>query len=225
MSEGAPARGEPAGPIRVVLCDDHEMFLEGMAATLRSAGVDVVATARDGRTVLELEERLRPDVIVLDLDLGAGMSGWEVLERRRRRGTDHSRVVIASGLAADSDVQGAVDDGASGYVLKAANTRELVLAIRRAARGLVYFSPDVQHVLVGDGGSGASGAGRATEREAKVLRMVGRGDTDQEIAGQLNVSRTTVRRALDELCAKLGIGGGSCRRHTLIKRAIERGWL
>lgn len=210
--------------IRVVLCDDHEMFLEGLEAILRGAAdIEVVGVARDGESALGLERELEPDVLVLDLHLGGGMSGWDVLERRKRRGGGPGRVLIASGLAADSDVQGAVDDGASGYVLKAANSKELVLAIRRLAGGEVYFSPDVQRALL-PGLSNRSG-GKPTQREARVLRMIGSGATDEQIAERLNISRTTVRRALDGLYEKLGTDEGRRKREALVLKAIERGWL
>jgi DNA-binding NarL/FixJ family response regulator len=132
--------------------------------------------------------------------------------------SDYSKVVIASGLAADSDLHGAIDDGANGYVLKAANTGELVLAIQPVAEGLAYFSPDVQHVFL-------AGGAKPTEREYKVLRLAYDGLTDLEIARRLSISRTTERRALDALYDKLGIGEGSRKRATLFKHAAERGWL
>ena len=210
-------RGEAGdGPIRVLLCDDHEMFREGIAGRLSYlSDVEVVGEASDGAGAVELARTLRPDVVVMDLEM-PGMGGFEAIARIRAENKE-ARVLVLTGHDSDADVLGALEEGAAGYVVKDSPSAELFKAIRQVASGLPHVSPDVASRLVLLRQSEPPAA--LTDREARILRMVAEGKTSREIARSVRLAERTVKHHLELICDKLGAEN---RSHA-VALAIQRG--
>jgi len=191
---------------RVLLADDHEIFVEGLRSLLnKEPQLEVVGAVTDGsqavRQVLELE----PDVVIMDLSM-PDMSGIEATQLIK---TERPEVKILC-LSMHSDkgfVMGALDAGASGYVLKDGAKRELLEAIRAVTADQVYLSPCVARMVVEAAKSnGATPAlGLLTERERQVLKLLAQGSTSKAIADRLHLSVKTVGTHRNHIMEKLNI--------------------
>ncbi|MBK5256721.1 MAG: response regulator transcription factor, partial [Vicinamibacteria bacterium] len=143
--------------IRLVICDDHPLFREGLQAILRDqAGFEVVGEAKDGIEAVDVTRRLRPDVVLMDIDMPE-LTGLEAT-RRLVDGGSPSRVLILSLYDDEELIASCLDAGASGYVLKDGPTSQLLFAIESVHRGERYMSPRALSVVVERGRDG----GRAT---------------------------------------------------------------
>ncbi len=193
------------GAISVLLAEDHVMMRQGLVAMLRGAAdLEVVAEAGDGEEALARIEALRPRVAVLDVAM-PGMTGIEVARKVRDLGLA-TAVVLLSMHRESEFVRAGLDAGASGYVLKTAETSELVEAIRVAAQGDVYLSPQVTPATaLGARAAPAAGAPALTPRERDVLRLLARGLSTKEIAWALGIGVRTVDTHRADLMDKLGI--------------------
>lgn len=191
--------------IRVVLVEDHLMVREGLVALLRDVpDVTVVGEAGDADQAVALTETLRPDVVVMDVGL-PGPSGIEAT-RRVLRARPEAAVVVLSMRDDAVTVDRALRAGARGYVLKGRGVASLCDAIRSAARGEVWLSPEVSElVLQGYLGGGAPEGDALSEREREVLRLVGQGLTSAEIAERLGLRAKTVQNYRTQIMDKLGI--------------------
>ena len=195
--------------IRVLLADDHSMMREGLRFILeRAADVEVVGEAENGRTVLEMADRLKPDVVVMDI----GMADLNGVEATRRLRAGHPKIKVI-GLSMYSDkryVLGMLEAGASGYVFKGAAGTELVRAIEAAGRGRKYLSSQITDVVVDSyverqfpaGNTAYSALGN---REREVLQLLAEGKTSKEIASRLNISPATVETHRRNIMKKLDI--------------------
>jgi DNA-binding NarL/FixJ family response regulator len=194
--------------IRVAIIDDHPVFLHGMADVIEgSAGLELVLAAS---SVEDFDQRLddRPDVVVLDLQL-PGLSGAAGVGHLRKPGF---KILVMSAAENEGAVVDAIGAGASGYLTKVATPDEIVRAVNIVATGGTYVSATLAGYLLKD-------RIKLTPREREILRLVARGETDQDIADQLFVSISTVRGHLDRIGAKTG----HRRRPDLTRLAIERG--
>jgi DNA-binding NarL/FixJ family response regulator len=197
----------PAAPIRVLLADDHALVRAGMRSLLGAMSqVEVVAEAASGEEALQLAERERPDVVLMDIAM-RGMTGLEAAARLRER-SPGVRVVILSMHAGEEYVLQALRAGAVGYLLKDAATGELELALRSVMRGESWFSPAVSRQVV-EGYvqrvGGEPGADVLTTRQREVLRLVAGGKSTKEIAFDLNLSVKTVETHRAQIMERLGI--------------------
>jgi DNA-binding NarL/FixJ family response regulator len=197
----------PAAPIRVLLADDHALVRAGMRSLLGAMSqVEVVAEAASGEEALQLAERERPDVVLMDIAM-RGMTGLEAAARLRER-SPGVRVVILSMHAGEEYVLQALRAGAVGYLLKDAATGELELALRSVMRGESWFSPAVSRQVV-EGYvqrvGGEPGADVLTTRQREVLRLVAGGKSTKEIAFELNLSVKTVETHRAQIMERLGI--------------------
>lgn len=202
-------------PIRVVLADDHALVRAGIRALLENIeGVSVVAEAGDGRAALEAVAEHQPDVVLMDIAM-AGLNGLEAAARITR---EHpaTRVVILSMHASEEYVLRALQAGAIGYLLKDADTAELELAVRAAARGEAYLSPAVSRHLIADyvrrvgqdlqlAEPLSHGLNLLTPRQREVLQLIAEGRTTREIARLLNISVKTVETHRAQLMERLDI--------------------
>jgi len=213
------------GRLRVVLVDDHEVVRQGIRALLQpETDMEVVGQAGDGLLALELVERLRPDVVVVDLML-PGLGGLELTRQVIRR-SPRTRVVVLSMHADEPFVLGALDHGASAYVLKDAGIAELLRAIREAARGRRYLSPPlsdnaVKAYLLRRSAAGASEDPYEglTPRERQVLHLAAEGLGNGAVAGRLGISVRTAETHRTRVLHKLAL-----RNQTeLVRWAIQRG--
>lgn len=187
--------------MRVLLVDDHPVVRAGLRAVLETSGLEVVAEAADGTEALELAAHTRPDVVLCDLRLGEGMSGIDVT-RALTEEAGGPAVVILTTYDRDSELLGAIDAGALGYVLKDEPPDQIIEAIRSAAAGRVYLSPEhTTRVMAGM----RSSRPRLTPREQEVLALVATGATNGDIADALFVSEATVKTHLVHVFEKLGV--------------------
>ena len=201
--------------IRVLLADDHPVVREGLRGMLTAEpDIDVVGEAASGPEAVVLAERLRPDVILMDLRMPGG-DGVEAI--RRLPGTT---VVVLTTYDSDADILRAVEAGAAGYLLK--DTPRAVLAdrVRAAARGETVLAPTVAGRLLGRMRAEPP-AEQLSARETEVLALVARGLTNAEIGRNLFVSEATVKTHLLRASAKLGVSG----RTAAVTKAIETGAL
>jgi DNA-binding NarL/FixJ family response regulator len=211
-------------PIRVMVVDDHPMWRDAVARDLTEAGCDVVATAADGGQALRVAAAVRPDVVVLDLQL-PDMSGVEVTQGLRAA-HPAARVLVLSASGEQQDVLDAVKAGAVGYLLKSAARPEFLDAVRRTAGGDAVFTPGLAALVLGEfrrlaaGPAGAEAdAPRLTERETEVLRMVATGLSYKQIATRLTLSHRTVQNHVQNTLGKLHLHN----RVELVRYAIEHG--
>lgn len=209
----------------ILLVDDHPMVRDGMRATLSAEpGWQVVGEAADGIHGLELAIRLRPDVVVADLQM-PGLSGLQML-RELRIAAPGTRVIIFTMHAEDAYVREALGAGAAGYVLKDADALELVHAVRIAAQGGRYLSPAVAERTI-SAYLGRPPAHQAdwsellTARERQVLVLAAQGLGNSAIGERLAISPRTAETHRTNLLRKLGLKGQA----ELARFARERGLL
>jgi len=211
--------GEPK--VRVMVVDDHPMWREAVARDLTEAGFDVVAAPGEGAQALRAAGAVRPDVVVLDLQL-PDMSGVEVTHGILAT-CPQSRVLILSASGEHQDVLDAVKAGATGYIVKSASRAEFLDAVRRTASGDAVFSPGLAGLVLGEfrrlAASPAPDTPRLTEREAEILGMVGTGMSYKQIAERLVLSHRTVQNHVQNTLNTLQLHN----RVELIRYAIEHG--
>lgn len=186
--------------IRVLVADDESLVRAGVVGILSTdPGVEVVAQAGTGREASEYLRAHQVDVAVLDIRM-PGLSGLEVLAQMRRENSA-TRCVFVTTFGEDDYVNQAIGLGADGFVLKAGDPRELLMGLHAAASGGVFFSPSVaRRLLEGRQATRFSHQHRArklfdrlTPREKDVLRLIGQGRSNTEIASELCMAATTVK--------------------------------
>lgn len=218
---------EAATPVRVVLADDHAVVRKGIREFLEEApDITVVAEAANGRQALDAVAEHDPDVAVLDIQM-PDVSGIEATRRIKAQFPDIA-VLILTAYDDDPYVFALIQAGASGYVLKTADPDDLVDAVRAVARGDSALDPAVarkvvQHLASGHPTPASEGEviENLTEREVEVLRLVGRGLTNQGIGAELGISDRTVQGHLANIYGKLGVS----TRTEAVLRAVKFGWL
>ncbi|GAQ63850.1 response regulator [Streptomyces scabiei] len=205
---GPPPVARP--PVRLLLCDDHAVVRAGLRALLSSAdGIEVVGEAGTGEEALALAARLRPDVVLMDLQLGDGVDGVTATRRLTARPADAEghgalapRVLVLTMFDTDADISRAIEAGATGYLLKAERPEELFAAIRDAASGRTALSAPVADRLMAQLRSPRPAL---SEREHEILGQLARGLGNREIARALFISEATVKTHLGRIYAKLGV--------------------
>jgi DNA-binding NarL/FixJ family response regulator len=189
--------------IRVAVVDDHELVRAGLVELLAaSEDIDVVATAADGAGALEIVADLAPDVVLMDLSM-PGVGG---IEATRRIAAEHPgvHVVVLTSFADSSQVLGALDAGAIGYLLKDASPEELRGGIIAAARGESPLSPKAARAVLAAREEHHDGP-ELSEREREVLRCVAEGLANKLIARRLEISEKTVKAHLTSIYQEIGV--------------------
>ncbi|MFC8736310.1 response regulator [Streptomyces sp. NPDC057176] len=197
-----PAAGGPA-PVRILVCDDHVVVRAGLLALLDSApGIEVVGEAGTGEEALALAGRLAPDVVLMDLQLGAGIDGVETT-RRLTAGTGRvPHVLVLTTYDTDADITRAIEAGATGYLLKAERPEELFAAIHTAAQGRTALSGPVAGRVMANLRKPRPAL---TDRERDILAQLATGLGNREIARALFISEATVKTHLRRIYDKLGV--------------------
>ena len=204
------------GLIRIVIVDDHPVVRRGLEAFLELYDdLRLVGAAPDGAAALDLCERLRPDVVLMDLLLG-DHDGVEVTQHIRER-FPHTQVIILTCARDEVSIRRALGAGALGYLLKNADADELTAAIRRAHSGHATLGTEAAEVLI-QASLHQPPVEELTHREHEVLALMARGLANPAIARQLVVSRSTVKFHVSSILAKLG----TASRTEAVARAIER---
>ncbi|PRR73819.1 Oxygen regulatory protein NreC [Moorella humiferrea] len=214
--------------IRVMLVDDHAVVREGLRALLsKENDIEVAGEAGSAAELMEQVDKVRPEVVVMDLQLGNGPNGIEATKELLQRRPE-LKVVVLSMFDDRHLIFRALSAGAKGYVLKRAGIEELTQAIRLVAKGEAYLDPQIARQVVeglqeglpqGEENDGSEV--ELTEREMEVLRLVAEGLTNAEIARRLFISVKTVQAHRANLMQKLGLHD----RVELVKYAIKKGIL
>jgi DNA-binding NarL/FixJ family response regulator len=189
--------------IRILVADDHPMLREGLVAVLGTQpDFEVVGEAADGSEAVRLAETLRPDVILLDLEM-PGVDGVAALEELRDAGST-SRAIVFTAYDTDQRILGALRAGARGYLLKGASRTEIFDAIRTVHAGGSLLEPGVTTRLLDQLRENRELREPLTPRELEVLVLISEGLHNSEIAGRLFVTERTVKFHVSSILAKLG---------------------
>lgn len=200
--------------IRIVLVDDHNLFRAGIKALLAAAeGFEVVAEAATAAEGLEAVERFRCDLVVLDFNL-PDQPGPSLAERIRRRFPELP-ILLLSQYEDPDRVRQVMATGCHGYVVKSAGEDELLAALRVVAAGGIYVHPAVARAVLG----GREAVPEHGPRDLSILRLLKQGKSNQEIAGQLDVSYGTIKRDLSLLYERFSVSD----RTQLLAQAMARG--
>ncbi|SES35773.1 response regulator [Actinokineospora terrae] len=201
--------------IRILLADDEAMIRAGVRAILAADdGIEVVAEAGDGRTAVELTLAHRPDVALLDIRMPS-MDGLAAAVEIRRSAPD-TAVIILTTFSEDSYIAQALGGGASGFLLKSGDPRELIAGVHAVAEGAAYLSPRVASRVIAELSSGPAARMGArvearervealTAREREVLALVGAGLANAEIARRLHLVEGTVKAYVSAILTRLDV--------------------
>lgn len=192
--------------ITVLVADDHPIVRSGIVNELRyHPDIEVIGEADSGDKVLPLVQELRPDVLVLDINM-PGMKGVRIVEELV--GQDQApQVLVLTAYGDPENVLGMLKAGAKGYLLKDSSPNEIAEGIRAVTEGMTWLCPAVTQVLVESGISGNNPveAQALTGREVEVLQCVAQGYNNAQVAERLKISESTVKNHMSSLYDKLGL--------------------
>jgi two-component system, NarL family, response regulator NreC len=215
-----PARHGVLGVIRVALVDDHHLIREGLRLVLEGEpGFEIVGEAADHASAVELVVAEHPDVLLLDLTFPEG-DAIPLLRTLKTRQPD-LRVIVLTMHSDPETVRQALAAGAAGYLVKGAQSRELIEAIRAVARGDRYLHSSVTGAVVEDSIRWFE-AGAMSVREREVLSLLAAGRSPAQIAEALDISVHTVRRHLANISEKLGVKGMNALTRYAIRNGLDR---
>lgn len=192
--------------IKVLLVDDHEMVRMGLAAYLSTEpNIEVVGEASNGEEGVRQAEQFKPDVILMDLVM-AGMDGIEATRRIRKAQPD-AKVIVLTSFIDDEKVYPVIEAGAFSYLLKTSRAPEIVQAIQQAYKGQAVFESQITDKIMTRmrGGSTELPHLQCTPREMEVLKLIGEGKSNQDIADELFIGIKTVKTHVSNVLSKLGV--------------------
>ncbi|HEV2360595.1 MAG TPA: response regulator transcription factor [Acidimicrobiales bacterium] len=200
---GAPGNG---GPVKVLICDDHQILAEGLAGLLRGRqDMDVVGIVGTSAAVIEQAAAKRPDVVLMDYELpdGDGVAATAAV----KAAVPDTKVVMLTSYSDEAVLVGAIEAGCSGFLTKHKSAQEVVTAVRLAADGEALISPDMLARLLPRlrKASPADQPGAdLTEREREVLSLLADGLSSEAMGARLYVSPNTIRNHVQNILVKLG---------------------
>ena len=209
MERDNDARGDAA--VRVLIVDDHGLYRTGISTLLGAEdGVEVIAQASGGRVGVRLSRELRPDVVLMDLQM-PDLDGVEAT-RMILAEQPAARVLVLTVVSDEDKVSAALSAGASGFLLKDAPVDQVAMAVRAAADGSAWLSPRAAEIVLGrmretEPGSLADSSllEQLSPRELDVLELLARGMENAQIADELEISPRTVKNHVSSILAKLGL--------------------
>jgi DNA-binding NarL/FixJ family response regulator len=205
-------------PIRLLIVDDHPVVRDGLRGIFEGdAEFDVVGEASDGPSGVDAADRLRPDVILMDLRMPGGDGASAIRELAAR--DNPARVLVLTTFDTDRDVAPAIEAGATGYLMKDSPRDALVRAVRAANRGESVLAPSVATRLMSQLRAPASDT--LSARELEVLSLIAQGETNRGAAARLFISEATVKTHLIHIYEKLDVND----RAAAVATAYERGLL
>lgn len=191
--------------IKVLLVDDHPLVLEGLRGLMESEpGIEVVATTTDGTRVADLARLHRPDVVVLDLELGA-TNGYDVLTKLRAEKVP-ARVLVLTAYGDGESLRAALEHHADGIALKTDSPARTIDAIRAVNSGVLVFPQAARRWMRKPTDRAVAGPGALSDREREVWAHLASGLSNAAIARKLGVSPSTVKFHTQNLFQKLGVG-------------------
>jgi two-component system nitrate/nitrite response regulator NarL len=211
----------PSSRIRVVVADDHPVYLDGLVAAIRERPeLVLVGVANDGFGALRLLRELQPDVAVLDLRL-PGLEGTDVL-RAAKETIPALKVLMLSAVTTSIVVYDAIHHGANGYAVKSAARATICDAIVIVARNGFYASPELSSAIAREIGLRSTDAPQnLSAREHEILTLLAEGLTVHDVAERIHVSPSTVKSLQGRMYAKLGVSGSTAA----VAEAMRRGLL
>jgi DNA-binding NarL/FixJ family response regulator len=215
--------------MRVIICDDQAIIRDGLEMLLKlEKDIEVLGQAQDGAEAVALVEKIRPDLVLMDLKM-PGLNGIEAT-RQIRAAYPQVKVLVLTTYDDDEWVFDAIRAGASGYLLKDTPREEVIKAVRGTVAGKTYLDPSVAGKLlhqVADKQAHPSTllTDKLTEREADVLRLVARGFTNADIAERLHLSEGTVRNHVSGIFAKLEVSDRTQAAVIAIQHGLGEGSL
>ena len=209
------------GKIRVLVADDHPMLREGLTAVLGTQpDFEVIGEAADGSEVVRLAKKLRPDVILLDLEMPA-VDGVAALEGLRDAGSE-ARTIVFTAYDTDERILRSLRAGARGYLLKGAARAEIFDAIRTVHSGGSLLGPAVTSRVLDHIEQGDARPDGLTPRELEVLALLARGLKNAQIAEELYISERTVKFHVSSILAKLGAGTRTEAARIAVRRGLVK---
>jgi DNA-binding NarL/FixJ family response regulator len=211
------------GKIRVLLAEDHTIVRKGLLALLQGqAGIEVVAEAEEGRQAVQLAEQFRPDVVLMDFSM-PGLNGLEATRQIITR-VPGTKVLVLTRHTNQEYVDGILEAGASGYLVKKSAPEELIVAIQAVHRGDSYLDPAISRTIIRgylekSKTEGEDRYDRLTPRQREVLQLIAEGRPNREIAAMLHVSIKTVENHRTHLMEALNLHSTA----ELIQYAIRKG--
>ena len=193
--------------LRVLLADDHPLYRDGVARSLRDAGdIDIVGEAQDGESAAAMCVALRPDLVLLDISMPKG-GGIGALGQIMQMETP-PLVAMLTASEDEGDLMQALKLGALGYVLKGVGATELVELVRELAAGRSYVSPGLAgRLLLAMRGKGAAAEPNPladlSRREEDILKLVAQGRSNKEVGRELNIQEKTVKHYMTSILQKL----------------------
>jgi DNA-binding NarL/FixJ family response regulator len=205
----------PAARIKVLIADDHPLIIAGIRRTLEHLDdMDVVGEAHSGPELMTLVERRRPDVVLMDLRM-PGVTGTEAIAHIRQRWS-HVKTIVLSACDDRATIDGALNAGATAYVLKSATTVDIASVLRQASSGAVFHAASTPSRI---GAAPAADEPALTERERSILTAVAAGMTTAAISRELWISEHTIKFHLTNIYRKLGVAN----RAGAVRYALEHG--
>lgn len=205
--------------IRLLIADDHPVVRDGLRAMLATQpDIEVVGEATTGRQALDMARSLRPQLVLMDLQM-PGLDGASAT-RRIREELDDVHVLVLTTYDTDADVTRAVEAGATGYLLKDAPREDLFRAVRLAAQGESVLSPGVASRVLHRMRGPAEEA--LSSREIEVVACLARGLSNRDIARRLHISEATVKTHLVHIFGKLGVDNRTAAVTTAVARGVIR---
>jgi DNA-binding NarL/FixJ family response regulator len=216
-------------PVRVILADDHRLFLEGLTELIgKMPDIQIIATAANGAEVMQKLQETPADLAVLDIHMP--VADGITTTRLIREKYPHMRVLVLTMSDEPATMRAVLAAGASGYVLKTVEREELEKAIRQVVAGQTYFTEEITAELAGSkaddhrpvtGSDGFAEADGLSEREKEIAILVAKGFNSQEIARQLFISTATVDTHRRNLTQKLGLKNVA----GLVRYALKQKWI